>query len=353
VVGRAGKRRTASPVVDVALLGCGRIAQHFHLEILSRLPHVRLVAVAEPDPERRKAAGVRVPGVRLFADYDDLLASTEAAAVVICLPSSLHAKAASAALGAGRHVYLEKPLVTRLEDARAVLRAWEEAGTVGMIGFNFRFNPLYIRARSILSDGALGPLIGVRTVFSSATRQMPEWKRARESGGGALLDLGSHHFDLVPYLLGRDIAVVAADITSVRTEGDTAVVQFALADGLPGQSLFSICAATDDRIEVYGQEGRLSVDRFRARLRKVGPHVEYRRRRRFFGDLRELARRMGSLLRRPGEPSFGLALQTFVEAVRDGNRPHPDLGDGYRSLLVLDAAERSAREGRAVEVQRR
>src|SRR5918999_3595688 len=94
----------------VALLGCGRIAQRFHLPVLTSLQGVELSAVAEPEINARDAARCFAPRASLFPDYRSLLAARQLDAVVICLPPALHAEAAVACLEQGLHVYLEKPL---------------------------------------------------------------------------------------------------------------------------------------------------------------------------------------------------------------------------------------------------
>jgi myo-inositol 2-dehydrogenase / D-chiro-inositol 1-dehydrogenase len=141
-------------VLKVGLVGCGRVAQLVHLNILTRLPGAELVALAECDPDRLKQASRRAPGAVTFADYQELLDFPAVDAVVICLPNALHAEATIAALQHGKHVYLEKPLATNPTDGRRVLEVWRRAGLVGMIGFNYRLNPLYQAARQYIHGSA-------------------------------------------------------------------------------------------------------------------------------------------------------------------------------------------------------
>src|SRR5262245_16729525 len=104
--------------LKVGLIGCGHIAQSTHLHVLTRLPDVDLVALAEVDATRRYEASRRAPAAIAVADYQELLALPDVEAVVICLPNALHADAAIAALEARKHVYLEKPLATTLAEGR-------------------------------------------------------------------------------------------------------------------------------------------------------------------------------------------------------------------------------------------
>ena len=331
-------------MLNVGLLGCGRIARLKHLSVLAGLPQVNVVALAEMDAGRRTEAMRHAPQATPYADYRDLLAQSEAEAVVICLPTTHHAAAAVAAFEAGKHVYLEKPIALSIDEAEGVVAAWRRAGTAGMIGFNFRFSPLYREARRLIQAGTLGTPVMARSVFSAAARDLPGWKRQRHTGGGVLLDLASHHVDLARYLFDEEIEGVQAHLTSVRSEEDTAAVQMRLRSGLVVQSSFSMSSVNDHRFEVYGDEGRLTVDRYGAPdVELVRPSAEQDRRQR----LRRMDPRL--LLHTPDyQRPFHDALAAFAEAALAGRQATPDLLDGYHSLAAIAAAEASARSGGVV-----
>lgn len=169
----------------VGVIGCGWFAQAVHLPILRRLREAELVALAEPDPSRREEASRCVPEALVYADYRDLLKMRDLDAVIVSVPTALHAEVASAAMQQGKHVYLEKPIATSLDEADKIMKVWKEAEVVGMVGFNYRFNALHQAARLQLQARRIGPLVGVRSVFSTPTRSMPFWKQTRLSGGGS------------------------------------------------------------------------------------------------------------------------------------------------------------------------
>jgi predicted dehydrogenase len=122
-----------------------------------------------------------------------------------------------------------------LEEGRKVLSAWQKAGTVGMIGFNFRFHPLYMAAGQAIQSGRIGDLVSVRSVFSTATQHSPPWGQSRQAGG-LLIDLASHHVDLIHFFLGQEVQNVWA---AVKPPDDAATLQLQLATGLLAQSFFS------------------------------------------------------------------------------------------------------------------
>jgi predicted dehydrogenase len=342
------------PVLKLGLVGCGQIVQSVHLNILTQLPNVELVALAEPDARRRQEAAERAPSAAVFADYHELLARPDVEAVVICLPNALHAEVAVAALQKDKHIYLEKPLALSLEEGQRVLNAWRRAGTVGMIGFNYRYNPLYQAVRQQLEAGSLGELVSARSVFSSPARTLPTWKQKRQSGGGVLLDLASHHIDLIRFFFGQEIREVFASVRSQKSESDTALLQLRLANDVLVQSFFSMCAVDEDRFEIYGQSGKLAVDRYHSlEVELTSASARFARLKRLGRGVRSLRHGPGLLKKvlRPGsEPSYHAALAHFVAAAQ-GNQPAtPDLHDSYRSLAVIVAAEQSAITGRVVDL---
>jgi predicted dehydrogenase len=221
-----------------------------------------------------------------------------------------------------------------------------------MIGFNYRFNALYQAARQHIQSGRLGELVSVRSVFSSAARILPAWQQTRQNGGGALLDLASHHIDLIRFFFAQEVREVFAGLRSQRSEDDSAMLELRLADGLLVQSFFSMSAVDEDRFEVYGTAGKLVVDRHLSLdVEILDPTLDFAR-------LKRIRRGVGSLIRSPYlldkirapayEPSYRAALAHFVVAARANQPALPDFRDGYRSLAVVEAAEESARIGQAV-----
>jgi predicted dehydrogenase len=334
-------------LVRIGLVGCGRITQIFHLKALLSLPGVAVTALAEADAERRGQAHAMVPQARCFADYRELLDSKDADAVVICLPSGMHARSAIDSFAAGKHVYLEKPIAIFADEAEAVLRAWRTSAKTAMVGFNFRYNPLYVQARERIRSGTLGAIVCARSVFSAAGRVLPAWKRSRATGGGVLLDLASHHLDLARFLFDSEIESIRATTRSIRNENDSATVEAVMESGVVLQSFFSMSSIEEHRFDVYGVRGRLSLDRVLSRQVKITrPTMPYDRIHRIWDSFAAL--HPGRLMRSPGEPSFAAALEAFANCVRTGAPTSPNLDDGYRSLMAVLAAEESARRGEVV-----
>ncbi|HTG50883.1 MAG TPA: Gfo/Idh/MocA family oxidoreductase, partial [Gemmatimonadales bacterium] len=203
----------------LGLLGCGSAAYWLHLRALRGIPGATLVAAADPDPAAR-ARVASASGVTTYERADDLLGRSDIEAVLICAPTNLHASLACAVASAGKHFYLEKPIATLVQDARDVVAAADRPGLTSAMGFNRRHHPLFEQARTLLNHGVIGRVHAVQTTFCepSPPDGMPSWKRRRATGGGVLLDLASHHIDLVRWMLATEVAVVSVSLSSETTE---------------------------------------------------------------------------------------------------------------------------------------
>jgi predicted dehydrogenase len=348
------RSRGAAPPTRIGVVGCGTIAYWTHLRTLARLRDVRVVAAADPDPAARERARA-VCGATLHASHDELLARADLDAVVLCAPTPVHAELAIAACRRGLPFYLEKPLAGTASDGRAILAAARDAGVVAALGFNRRRHPVHERARALLLDGRIGRVATVLSAFCEpmSAAAMPAWTRRRDSGGGALLDLGSHHVDLVRWMLDDEIAEVGCRITTTATEDDDAWLELGTRRGVEVRSAFSLRSGPADWLTFVGERGTIHVDRFRCAL-------ELRTTRRFGYGLRRVplrprasdaAWRARRLVRPSFEPSYARALADFVAEVRGGPARSARLDDGARALDVVLAAEDAARRGTRTAVR--
>jgi predicted dehydrogenase len=306
-----------------------------------------LVTVADADSDALGYARAIAPGTDVVRDYHEVARRTDLDAVVIALPNHLHASAAIAFLASGTSVYVEKPLAVTTMEAERVREA--ATGAICAVGFNYRFNRLYEAARRLIEEGRIGPVRSARSVFRVDSGPVPQWKRARETGGGALLDLGSHHVDLAVFLLGKRVESVRADIRSLESEDDCVDLELHLEDGCDVRSSFHLQGAPAERFEIEGDLGSLIVDRtryqdvvFRPRG-KTAPEPTWLRGWQALTHGRYVLEKR----RTPGhEPSHRIALERFFDAVRSERRFRPDVEDGVACLRILEAAERSSRSGR-------
>jgi predicted dehydrogenase len=216
---------TTSGAIGVGVIGLG-IMGRVHVTSYAAAESSgltnRLVAVADPRPDqlRGSAAGGNLtagkgelelgPDVRCYATGEDLIRDPEIALVSICTPTDTHAGLAVAALEAGKHVLLEKPVATTVGEIRRVADAAKESGRLIMPGMCMRFWPGWTWLKDRVEDGALGSLIGVTfTRMGAPPSWSPEFYLDRQRSGGALFDLHIHDADFVQHCFGLPHSVVS------------------------------------------------------------------------------------------------------------------------------------------------
>jgi myo-inositol 2-dehydrogenase / D-chiro-inositol 1-dehydrogenase len=334
-----------SPPIRVGLLGCGTIAYWYHLRALRRMPGATLAAAADPDSKARETAS-RLAAVPIYQSAEDLLARRDIDAVVICAPTHLHAELAVAAAASAKHFYLEKPIASDAAGGQRVLRAAADSGVTGAVGFNRRLHPLYQQARRLLLARLIGPIRVVQTAFCEPTPldTMPEWKRRRATGGGVLLDLASHHIDLLRWFLEDEVGAVAAWLGSQASEQDTARLDLTMRGGVEVQGFFSFRAGLADFLEFIGERGTLRIDRHSPRLTlALGRRMGYGVRRRWVvPTVAVSAWRLQRWVRPSADPSYRRSVQAFVDHLHGRPAGTASLVDGVRSLEAILSAEESA-----------
>jgi len=226
------------------------------------------------------------------------------------------------------------------------------SGVAAVMGFNRRQHPLFRQARALIQDGAIGHVRFVHSAFCEPAppQGLPPWKLNRDSGGGVLLDLASHHVDLLRWFLGDEVALVEATVTSESSEQDGAQVRLTMHGGVQAQGSYSFRAGYADYLEFVGDRGGLRVDRHRATLdlKQVRATGYGSRTIRPLPSPAVAAWWVRRVVRRFEDPSYFHALQAFRRQLEGGPRLLASLDDGARSLEVILAAEESARLGRPV-----
>ncbi|MFW5947036.1 MAG: Gfo/Idh/MocA family protein [Gemmatimonadota bacterium] len=188
----------------VGVVGTGSIAQIVHLPLLKEMPGAELRAVCDIDGGKASTIADRLGVPHVFDDDDELFASGEVDAVVLCSPSHLHHVHATAALEAGLHVLVERPLAIDPDDAAAVIDAAEAADRTVLVAYNNRFRPDTRGVKSFIQSGELGDVFSVHgTWFNRKIRpRRLTWRyRKATAGGGAFMDLGLQVLDLCMWML--------------------------------------------------------------------------------------------------------------------------------------------------------
>ncbi len=189
--------------VRVAVIGTGGIAGA-HLDAYSKVPDAEVVAVCDIIPEKAENAAKRWNVPKWFTDYRKVLQLPEVEAVDICTPHAIHAPIAIAALKAGKHVLVEKPMASNLKNAAKMVKTAKENGKVLFCGIKSRWAPSTQQVKKFIESGALGEIYYAEIV-ATRRRGIPGWGstfiRKETAGGGVVLDLGVYLVDTLLYFL--------------------------------------------------------------------------------------------------------------------------------------------------------
>ena len=214
----------------IGIIGCGKIAQVRHIPEYLANPDTEITALYDLNTGRARSLADRL-NASACTSVDELL-DADLDAVSVCTSNDSHAEITIRALKKGLDVLCEKPMATRLEDAKAMAEAARESGKVLMIGQNQRLNGTHVRARELIRRGEIGKVISFQTVFAhggpetwSVDPGRNTWFFDRKKAVmGAMADLGIHKTDLIRFLLDDDVAGVSACLATLDKKG---------ADGTP------------------------------------------------------------------------------------------------------------------------
>ncbi|MCP4640558.1 MAG: Gfo/Idh/MocA family oxidoreductase [bacterium] len=213
-------------MLRVGMIGAGGFATK-HVNALAELSdRARLVQLARRDPSVPCAAAPDIPVTSL----DDLIESPDVDAVCVCSPNHLHPEHVERVLGAGKHVFCEKPLALTVADADALIARAEQAGRVLMVGHLTRHASLYATVARVLETGDFG---AIRTVYSGRLQGATKasWRMDPIQGGGAAFDLLIHDFDVLNWYLGPPESIVACGRRHAMGAHASMTVTLQYADG--------------------------------------------------------------------------------------------------------------------------
>lgn len=327
--------------VRIGLIGAGGIAgahaRGYRTLAAEGLCRVTAVADTVPEAAARRAHELGAP--HTFADHRDLLrlAGPDAPdAVDICLPHDLHAAVALEAFAAGRHVLVEKPIATTLEDARAMVAAARAAGLTLQVGHNERFDPQYQEMKRLVEAGTLGEVFAARADHNQDLR-LPEghWLRSgARSGGGVVIGSGIHRLDLLRWLLGEVAEVYQVQVDRPeRLEPEAAAFTTLRLQSGAIAELSSNWAVRRfpwyEMMWLYGSRGSVHN----------------------IGGLHLDDGGTGGFTPVPlaERDSFTEEIRHFVSCVATGTKPLVDGVEGLHALALCLAGYRSAAEGRPVK----
>jgi predicted dehydrogenase len=246
---------TASPPLNVALVGYGYVGQTFHAPLVAATPGLALHTVVSSDPTKVAAD---FPDVRVVAQLDEALADPAIDLIVIATPNALHAPQALAAFTAGKHVVVDKPFALDVTQAREMADAAEAAGKLLVVFHNRRWDSDFLTLKRLIAEDALGQVVQYESHFDRFRPEVRDrWRERAGPGSGAWMDLGPHLLDQALVLFGEPLGI-SADI-GVQRAGAGADDYFHVVLRYPTLRVLLhgslLTAASDLRLAVHGTKG--------------------------------------------------------------------------------------------------
>lgn len=331
--------------IRFAVVGLGHISQVAILPAFEHAEGAELVALVSGDREKLDVLGER-HGVRqryTYDDYDDLVRSDRIDAVYIALPNHLHRDYTVRAARGGKHVLCEKPLAPTAADCREMIAACDEAGVRLMTAYRLHFEGANMKAAELAASGRIGRPRFFVSSFSMPVKQGDIRLGPHEKGGGTLYDIGIYCINAARYLFRAEPTEVRA--TTATRSGDerfreveeAASVVLRFPDERLAAFTCSFGASSTSAYRLVGTEGSFRVE----------PAYEYTRGLDMVlavdGDVEK-----HSFAKRD---QFAPEITYFAGCVREGRRPEPDGEEGLVDVMIIEAAYRSAREGRPISLE--
>lgn len=313
------------------VLGAGGVARRRTIPAMLKCDGMRVAALMVRDPERAQGIAEEFGVPHACSTIEAVVEDEAVNAVYVATPVYLHGEHVVAAAQHGKHVLCEKPMAGDVGACRRMIAACRANGVRLEICFVLRHWPIYQRVRETVRSGQLGRVVEIRGhVVKWKPRREGEWRTdPKQSGGGCLMDVGSHYLDLFRYLVGEYEAVSymgGSPVFHGEVE-ETALVTLRFRDGAYGTLTISLAAPHPGHtIEIYGTQGTLLL-----------------------GETLTLVTEAGTTQQQAVYPDYyGGLLEHFRRCVEEGTEPICSAEDGLRNIETITAAYTSGETGRTI-----
>jgi predicted dehydrogenase len=326
--------------LNVAVVGYGYWGPNLVRNVLER-PEFQLAGLCELDPMRARAFQTKAPGVMVWDDLDAMLALPEIDAVIVATPPRTHHAIVRAALEAGKHVLVEKPLAKTSEEARDLITLAGRRDLTLMPGHTFVYSPPVNKVKELIDTGELGEVYFVTSSRMNLGKYQPD---------GVICDLAPHDLSILLYLLDEPVISVSASARNVYQAHvpEVAFLTLTFASGTTANVQISWLAPRKVREMVIVGSRRMvqyddtaadeSVRVFDRGMELAEPSN--------FGEF-QLSYRTGDIVipRVEAAEPLSLELQDFAQAILTGQQPRSHAELGYEIVETIEAAQQSLHLG--------
>ncbi len=319
-------------MIGIGVIGCGLIGKKRALSLPSTF---RLLACADTDIT--KAISIAPPNIPVFSNWEEVLHIPGIDAVIIATRHDSLAQITSSAIRAGKHVFVEKPVARFPEELAPLLKLAEEANVRVRVGFNHRFHPAMQKAKTLIESNVLGELMFLRARYGHGGRigYDQEWRsNPNISGGGELIDQGSHLIDLSRWLLNEEFSVTHSAAHTYFWEMPVEDNAFLILTSERNKVAFLHASCTEWKntfsLEIYGRHGKLEIQ---------GLGGSYGLERLIcYKMLPEMGPPDTMIWEYPrGDNSWAVELDAFYEDIVNHRAPEPGLLDALQALKIVNS----------------
>ncbi len=328
----------AHHTVRLGLLGCGGIAQT-HLEAIARVGRVQLSSVQDLDPRAAQNAAAKY-GARAVSSADEIFSDSQIDAVILCVPPAFHFEFIKKAVASGKHTLCEKPFTITVKEAEEIKRLSTSTDRLVMMASKFRFVEDVIQARKLVQSGILGEIVMAEVIFCSIVDMEKRWNSNRAvSGGGGLIDNGSHAGDVIKYLVGpiKSVHAQAGKRSQKMDVEDTARLHFETEDHIVGMVdlSWSLYKHTPNYVNIFGTQGTIEVGWGQSQL---------------WDSKEKTSKIFGNGYKKLD--AFVKQIEHFSDCIEKKSLPILGIDDAIDSVRVIESAYTSIQEKRWLPVRR-
>jgi predicted dehydrogenase len=307
--------------IKLGIIGCGIAARKLHLP----------AAVCNHTEKKAKSFSKLVSGVPYYLDYNEMLSNKEIDAVDIALPIDLNFEVTLAAIKAGKHVFVEKPLSANLADAKKLVDATKNKNVVCLLAENYRYYKLYLDTKRMIDAGAIGDVYSLlwninQNVTPTNEYAQTVWRKNNKYAGGFIFDGGIHNIAALRLLL-REIKAVTAlkqTVNPLIGSDDTMSALFETANGKSGlvNLFFSVKGHSESNLLIYGSKGTIQVVNNIILVKK-----ENQAEKKFVVDT---------------DYGFKVEFENFYNAITTGEKIIGTFEEGFKDMKIMFAAFESS-----------
>jgi len=350
--------------IRIGVIGTGSISE-CHLVPYSSNPQAVITAICDVNEERARQVADKYGANQVYTDYRELLANPNIDAVSICTWNNTHAPISIAALQAGKHVLVEKPLARTVEEALQIEQAVRESGKLLQVGFVRRYDPNIQMLRQFVDNGEFGELYYAKASTIRRIGNPGGWfADVERSGGGPLIDIGVHVIDLCWYLMGRPkVKTISANTyhklgnraniqhlstykaadydASKNTVEDlaNAIIRFENGASIMVDVSFSLHAKQDEGlVRLYGDKGGFEIDPAIAMVTEK------------YNTILNIQPQTDSTAGFSGNPAFQNEINHFIDCIVNGDKQISPVEDGVEMMKILCGIYESAAKGEEIRL---